>query len=374
MGNAIKFTERGEIQIIVKKEENIHDDKVRAPLPGISIYVQDTGIGIKKESLPYIFDDYKQVDGSLTRKTGGTGLGLALVKRFSQLLGGNVSVESEYEKGTTFRIRLPEDVNQITEKEPVETKHLDLSRKTVVLYETTEADTALQKAAFEQNGFEVHVAKSVEEGFTLAKEQYPRLIVLDILAFDARGIDLIKKIKGNYYTKDIRFCFSRLYNQRKYGYVFDVVDFVYKPVNKELVSRIINLAARACTQLKNILVIDHDEGAREAMHDLLLQEGDFSVRIARDMNETIAMLKKQQPDVIFFNLFLPEAEGYKLVAEIGTSKKWADIPVICIVPKMLDATQLRQPSETIAFLPEKSDLKMEQTLRKIVTIASDVVI
>jgi len=372
MGNAIKFTERGEIQITVKKELNIHDDPERPPLAGISIYVKDTGVGIKKESLPYIFDDYKQVDGSLTRKTGGTGLGLALVKRFSQLLGGSVSVESEYEKGTSFHICLPEDVTQIAVKEKPEKKALDPSQKTLVLYETNESNTKPQQIFFEKNGFEVKVASTVDEAFMLAKEQYPRLVVLDILAFDKRVVDLIKKIKGNYYTKDIRFCFSRLYNSRKYGYVVDVIDFVYKPVNKELVSRIVNLAARTCAQLDHILVVDHDQGALETMHNLLLQEGNFSVRIARGVSEALSMLRKQKPDIIFFNLFLPDSEGYKIIAEIGTSKKWSDIPILCVVPKMLEATHLRQPTETIAFLPDKSDLKREDVLKKIISIANGV--
>jgi signal transduction histidine kinase/DNA-binding response OmpR family regulator len=374
VGNSIKFTEQGEIRISVEEVETIYDNDTLAPLPGVLIKVTDTGVGIKADDLPYIFDDYKQVDGSLTRKTGGTGLGLALVKRFSQLLGGNVTVESEYERGTTFHIRLPKDSASLGSLEEKGPKPTEASRKAVVVYETDAADSALEKKVFNQKGYEVKIAQTIDEAFICSKENYPRLVVLDILAFEKKGVDLIKKFKNNYYTKDVRFCFCCFYNKQKYGYICDVLEYVYKPVNKELVSRIVNIASRTCPHLDSILVIDHDEGALNSMHELLLQEGDFSVRIARDEKETLSILHKQKPDIIFFNLFLPEGEGYKIIAQIGTSKKWCSIPIIFVVPKMLDATHLKKPAETIAFFPDKGGLKRDEILGKLIAIADNVVL
>lgn len=374
LGNAIKFTERGEIRVSVKTIETIYENKSLSQLPGIQIDVEDTGVGIKADDLPYIFDDYKQVDGSLTRKTGGTGLGLALVKRFSQLLGGTVTVESLYERGTTFHILLPQDSAMLGQGADQKERAVEHSRKTVVVYETDVADASLVQQAFLQNGYDVKIAHRIDEAFVLAKENYPRLVVLDILAFEKRGVDLIKKFKSNYYTKDVRFCFSCFYKKQKYGYMCDVIEYVYKPVSKELVSRIVNIASRSCARLDTILVIDHDEGSLNAMHEYLLQEGDFSVRIARDQEDTISILQKQKPDVIFFNLFLPEGEGYKIIAQIGSSKKWCSIPIIFVVPEMLDATHLKKPGETIAFFSNKGEIKRDEILARLIATADNVVL
>jgi two-component system phosphate regulon sensor histidine kinase PhoR len=95
--NAIKFTPpEGKINIAARSFDTM-----------VSLEVEDTGIGIPQEEIARIFERFYQVDGSSTRKFGGTGLGLALVKEIVDLHGGRLTVESEVGKGTTFRLDLP---------------------------------------------------------------------------------------------------------------------------------------------------------------------------------------------------------------------------------------------------------------------------
>ncbi|MGH7845703.1 MAG: GAF domain-containing protein [Candidatus Binatia bacterium] len=96
LSNSAKFTERGEIKVAAWQEEG-----------SLKLIVSDTGIGMKKEALQYIFDEFRQVDMSTTRKYGGTGLGLAIVKKLVRLLGGEISVESEEGKGSKFTVAIP---------------------------------------------------------------------------------------------------------------------------------------------------------------------------------------------------------------------------------------------------------------------------
>ncbi len=96
--NAVKYTDRGEVRVTA------------APYnggAGISVEVRDTGVGIPKDSLPYIFDPFRQVEGSATRSLGGVGLGLAIAKRLMELLHGTIEVASELGQGTTFRMKFP---------------------------------------------------------------------------------------------------------------------------------------------------------------------------------------------------------------------------------------------------------------------------
>lgn len=96
LSNAVKFTEQGSIAVDVHPRQG-----------GIEIEVTDTGIGMASEVLPVIFDAFRQVESSMTRRYGGVGLGLYLVRRFLDLLGGAITVESEVGRGSTFRIMLP---------------------------------------------------------------------------------------------------------------------------------------------------------------------------------------------------------------------------------------------------------------------------
>jgi CheY-like chemotaxis protein/HPt (histidine-containing phosphotransfer) domain-containing protein len=96
VGNAIKFTQHGEIVVCVQLIENNEDDAI------LRFAVQDTGIGIPKEYLGLIFSDFTQADASIARQYGGTGLGLAISKQLSELMGGEVGVESEVGQGSEF--------------------------------------------------------------------------------------------------------------------------------------------------------------------------------------------------------------------------------------------------------------------------------
>jgi PAS domain S-box-containing protein len=98
LSNAIKFTEAGSITIAVTAAPRRR---------GLYLSVEDTGMGMKEEDLPTIFDPFRQIDGSLTRQTGGTGLGLTIVKKAVELIGGKITVQSTYGKGSVFTVFLP---------------------------------------------------------------------------------------------------------------------------------------------------------------------------------------------------------------------------------------------------------------------------
>jgi signal transduction histidine kinase len=96
VGNAVKFTEQGEVTVTVEKA----DGKLR-------IAITDTGIGMNQEEIGRLFKPFQQVDGSITRRFGGTGLGLALSQRLVGLMKGRILVDSRKGEGSTFIVEIP---------------------------------------------------------------------------------------------------------------------------------------------------------------------------------------------------------------------------------------------------------------------------
>ncbi len=97
LSNALKFTDQGSVVVEAKQ---VGDDR-------ITVIVRDTGIGIEPENIPYIFEEFRQIDQSMTRRHAGTGLGLAITKWLVQMMGGHITVTSQLGKGSAFRIDLP---------------------------------------------------------------------------------------------------------------------------------------------------------------------------------------------------------------------------------------------------------------------------
>ena len=147
MSNAIKFTDNGIIKIIL--EENAND---------ITIKVIDEGIGISKEKLGYIFERFKQADGSTTRKYGGTGLGLAISKELSSLLGGEIKAFSTLGQGSTFELILPKKTNikNISDdKVSISSNDKDIIIEDIILFDME--NFSIEKNDVIKNGFFVFI-------------------------------------------------------------------------------------------------------------------------------------------------------------------------------------------------------------------------
>lgn len=117
LSNAAKFTEQGEIKVSASRQNG-----------SLKLAVSDTGIGMKKEALDHIFDEFRQAEKSTASKYGGTGLGLAIVKRLVNLLGGEIGVESEIGKGTKFTISLPINCKELNREEKLHGKEKNPGR------------------------------------------------------------------------------------------------------------------------------------------------------------------------------------------------------------------------------------------------------
>ena len=197
--NAVKFTPKGgRIQVKVQRVDS-----------HVEIVVSDSGVGISKEFLPYVFDRFRQADASITRVHGGLGLGLSIVHQLVDLHGGSVSVQSEGEgKGATFTITLP-FVGVISNSQEAESEHplqsdeiisldgLPSLRGLKVLVVDDEADTReLIEQVLKECGSEVITSCSVAEALVALEQHKPDILISDLGMPEEDGYSLISKIRA----------------------------------------------------------------------------------------------------------------------------------------------------------------------------------
>jgi PAS domain S-box-containing protein len=196
--NAVKFTPKGgKIQVKVQRIDS-----------HVEIVVSDSGVGISKEFLPYVFDRFRQADASITRTHGGLGLGLSIVHQLVDLHGGSVAVQSEGEgKGATFTITLPflgvisqkeaESIHPTQSEEILSFDGLPSLQGLKVLVVDDEADTReLIGEVLKECGSEVIITRSAAEAFAALEQHKPDILISDLGMPDEDGYSLIEKIRA----------------------------------------------------------------------------------------------------------------------------------------------------------------------------------
>jgi hypothetical protein len=202
LSNAIKFTERGEIKL----EGDAAADQVR-------FTVRDTGVGIAPEVLPYIFDKFRQADGSSTRRFEGTGLGLAICRSLAKILGGEISVESLVGQGSVFTLTLPKtcpEPQEPVEATPVTRSFADAapfqpqpalskSRRQpplILVVEDNPVAVLHIRTVLEEQGYAVQAAPSGAEALAALPQARPDLIVLDLMLPEVDGFQVLEQLRA----------------------------------------------------------------------------------------------------------------------------------------------------------------------------------
>jgi len=197
LSNAIKFTPpEGEVRLEIEREEDF-----------VEIRVKDTGVGIKEEFLPHVFDRFRQADASSIRKFGGLGLGLAIVRHITEMHGGTVHAHSAGEnKGSTFVVRLPLVVQTLEESQARERANkvralenepeLSLDGMLILVVDDEEDTRQLLVQSLTFYGATVITANSAEQAFEQLQEKNPDVMVSDIGMPDEDGYSLIRRVRA----------------------------------------------------------------------------------------------------------------------------------------------------------------------------------
>jgi PAS domain S-box-containing protein len=194
VGNSIKFTERGEILVTVRREAE------ESPLATLHFAVKDTGIGISTEQEKLIFEPFSQADGSLTRMKGGTGLGLTIARKLAEMMQGQIWLESELGKGSTFHFTAKLEIQKAL---PANSKPLDLEKlkgMAALIVDDNSVSRRVLRGMLTRWGMrstDVAGGRAALEALRIAKDMgYPfRVILLDSQMSDTDGFSVAEQVK-----------------------------------------------------------------------------------------------------------------------------------------------------------------------------------
>lgn len=363
VSNAVKFTSEGSVTISAEILTNRDE-------PQIAIRVVDTGVGMNQEAMQYIFDAFRQVDGSLTRKVGGTGLGLAIVRSFSDLLRGSVMVESKEGMGTTFEVVIPVSLNNTESSTDIAMPVLPIPQnysndKPTILCIDDEAEVLeLISSYLVDEGYQVVTSMDPGEAVALAKELQPLAITLDVMMPHKDGWSVLSELKSSDKTRDIPVFIISFLDNKALGYQLGAFDYMQKPVEPErLISGIKRISQG---QIKNVLIVDDDKEARDLMCEIL-SDAQIKCQTTVDGNDALAYLEKtsELPEIILLDLMMPGMDGFELLRKMQENELWSAIPVVVVTAKALEEHEREFLQPRVASILAKEGLTSEMVLNKL---------
>ncbi len=353
LGNAIKFTGVGEILVTIRKSGDTYaaDGKNFIRL---DIEVRDTGIGIRREKLQKIFESFTQADTSTTRKYGGTGLGLTISRSLAELMGGQLTVESEAGKGSTFTLHL---LLEVANEQPELLLPQKALLKKVLVVDDNASNRQLMQEIFGYFHIPAELAANAEEAIAKiratrqTKEPFS-LILTDHLMPGMDGIALVKELKRLFPTSSQPYVLmlssleKNLYHHEatKAG----INKFLSKPVKMhELYGALLSLfemnlqqdgqhfvhpgsSIEKISEPTTVLVADDDPINMLLISEVLRRMG-FEVIQVSNGKEALERLPQCDPVLIFMDVNMPEMDGYTTTRHIRQMPEpYCNLPIIAL--------------------------------------------
>jgi signal transduction histidine kinase/DNA-binding response OmpR family regulator len=321
VSNAIKFTpEGGNVTIGALRSNDT-----------VEISVADTGIGIADADQRQIFHEFHQVDHGPGRKHEGTGLGLALTRRFALLHGGDVRVASRVNRGSVFTLSLPirASVPPAPEPVPVVVTNGQHPGPLVLVVEDDPAAAELLTRQLVAAGYRIEVARTGIQALERALVLQPAAITLDIILPEVDGWEVMTRLKSDERTSGIPIVVVSVVDNPELGLALGAIDYFVKPVDTQvLIHRLHEFGLKGEDEVR-VLIVD-DEAANRLWLAHALEPAGFTVLPAAGGREAIEMAKAEKPDFVLLDLMMPEVSGFDVVEALRADPSTRETPILVL--------------------------------------------
>jgi PAS domain S-box-containing protein len=327
LSNAAKFTEKSLVSVEVNRETQDDNEWIR-------FVITDDGIGMTQEQRQKLFQPFMQADSSTTRKYGGTGLGLTITKEFTEMMGGVITVVSEFGHGSMFTILLPAFLN-VPPAKATETEIL-LEGSGIVLVIDDDGIVREQFKNYLGNlGYAVAVAADGKEGLRLAEKLRPDAIILDIKMPRIDGWKILSKLKSNSLLADIPVTMMSVEESLDKGFALGAADYLVKPIHHDQLVAILDKYHIGDNSQDLIMIVEDDTVIRELIANMLKNAG---LRIFKAENGKVALehIDSKKPTLILLDLRMPVMDGFEFLVHLRENEKWQSIPVVVLTSSHLN--------------------------------------
>ncbi|HBX23235.1 MAG TPA: hypothetical protein DEF34_06360 [Desulfotomaculum sp.] len=366
LANAVKFTESGgEVLLSAVIEKS-----------NVTVSVTDNGIGINESDMNKLFKEFSQVDGSLSRRHEGTGLGLALSGKLVEMHGGVIGVESKSGQGSKFYFNIPlhPDPDIINAKQTMNREtnwpsggEAPESAPLVLVVEDNDLDAKLIATYLRNEGFRVARAVNGRQGFEMAARLRPHVITVDILMPVMDGWQLLEKLQADPHLKNVPVIIVTVPQESDPKLAFGASELLLKPFDPENLVSIVWKLAQASPYFKpssTVLVIDDDPQAVELIEQNLLLSGHRVLKAYGGL-DGIRMAREEQVDLIILDLMMPEINGFAVAKTIKEDPQLKNLPVIIITAKVLTAEDYKRLQGLVESIREKGNYGQDSLLSEV---------
>jgi len=360
LSNGCKFTERGVVRLRLTAETVDHH-------PWAVIQVSDTGIGLTEEQAGRLFQAFTQADTATVRKFGGTGLGLTISRKFTEALGGVLTVQSTPNQGATFTVRLPvrplpapvepavpaaAPVPALPPLPPAAS-----GAPAVLVIDDDPHTRDLMVRFLQKEGFSAHTAADGRQGLLMAQRLRPSLITLDVMMPEVDGWSVLSALKADPALAGIPVVMITMTEEHDKGFALGAAEFLTKPVDYP---RLSSLLREYCPTPgdRPVLIVEDDEITRHMLRRNLEKEG-YPVILAPNGRAGLELIRLRLPSVILLDLMMPEMDGFAFAQAVRARRDMREVPIIVLTAKDLTEEDKQRLTGSVAVILQKQTLSPE---------------
>ncbi|MEH2027389.1 ATP-binding protein [Nostoc sp.] len=352
ISNALKFTEQGEVRVSAVQRGDT-----------VTFSVSDTGIGIALADQERIFEDFVQIESSLQKQVKGTGLGLPLSRKLTELLGGSISVRSQLGQGSTFTASMPiiypystefpTQLQPMTDRRWETIASLESTRLPILAVEDHPETLFIYEKHLQDSTYQLIATRTLAQARLVLQQLQPAAIMLDIMLEGQNGWTFLREIKGDETTRTIPVLVITIIDNEKQALALGANGFLIKPVDRlQLLNKLNTLINQDNPQ--KILLIDDDPAYRYLVKQLLVNT-QLSILEAMNGWEGLNLAQREQPTAIVLDLEMPEFNGFDVLTQLKSNAVTQSIPVIIHSSAQLDAAvQSQLAKKSIAILSKET--------------------